>query len=50
MMFSATPKGFQRWQFSDDSACTWWDFTWKYFAIDFQDGLVVKKYADLPCN
>jgi hypothetical protein len=35
----------QRWQFSDDGACTWWDFAWEYYAIDFDQGKVVAKYV-----
>jgi hypothetical protein len=35
----------QRWQFSDDGACSWRDFAWKYYAIDFSHGKVVAKYS-----
>ena len=35
----------QRWQFSDDGACSWWDFAWRYYAIDFADGKVVTKHS-----
>jgi hypothetical protein len=36
----------QRWQFSDDGACSWWDFAWKYYAIDFYQGNVIAKHAE----
>jgi hypothetical protein len=33
----------QLWQYSDDGACSWWDFAWEYYAIDFFEGKVVAK-------
>ena len=36
----------QRWQYSDDGACSWWDFAWEYYAMDFHEGKVVAKYVN----
>ena len=35
----------QRWQFSEDGACGWWDFAWKEFSLDMHNGKVTKKLA-----
>lgn len=35
----------QRWQFSDDGACTWWDFAWKDFSIDLHHRKVAAKFT-----
>jgi hypothetical protein len=37
---------YQYWQFSDDDACSWWDFAWHYYAIDFHNGKVVAKHSN----
>lgn len=31
------------WQYSDDGACTWWDFAWKYYALHIRNGVVIAK-------
>lgn len=36
----------QYWKYSDDGACTWWDFAWKSFAIDFHNGAVIEKHSE----
>jgi hypothetical protein len=33
----------QQWYYSDDGACTWWDFAWKEFSIAFDQGVVTEK-------
>lgn len=35
----------QRWQYTEDGACSWWDFAWESYAIDFVNGKVEKKYS-----
>jgi hypothetical protein len=41
---STCDEPYQYWQYTADGACDWWDFAWRYFAIDLYDGRVVAKH------